>query len=148
MQPMKLTLKHHRGCNFFIGNLFTHCGRVKCVIANQIPLLFNTRRHVRNQVKSGNRTFRPIILFGWGLALFRTSYHPATIEHEAHVEKSGKWTFQPITTLYGGYPYSVNVTAQTKHHHCMETSLYKNVSTFLAQAYCGSNSSKCGYISI
>ena len=29
--------------------------------------------------------------------------------------KSGKWTFQPMTTLYEDYPYSVNVTAKTKN---------------------------------
>ena len=62
--------------------------------------------------------------------------------------KSGKRTFQPITTLYEDYPYSVNVTAQTKHHHYVETLLCKEVSTFLAQAYCGSISSICGYIAI
>ena len=63
--------------------------------------------------------------------------------------KSGKLTFQPITTLlYEDYLYSVNVTAQTKHHHYVETSLYKDVSTFVAQAYCGSISSKCGCIHI
>ena len=63
--------------------------------------------------------------------------------------KSGKWTLQPITTLlYEDYPYSVNVTAQTKHHHIVEISLYKDVSIFIAQAYCGSISSKRGCIHI
>ena len=62
--------------------------------------------------------------------------------------KSGEWIFQPITTLlYEDYPYSVNVTDQTKLHH-VETSLYKGVSTFLAQADCGSISSKCECIHI
>ena len=101
-----------------------------------------------NQEKSGNRTFRLIIRLDSGLPLFRQCHLPATTEHEAHVGKLGKWTFQPITKLYEDYPYFVIVTAQTKHHHYVETSLYKDISTFLAQAYCGSISSKCGYIAV
>ena len=84
-----------------------------------------------NQVKSGNRTFRPIIVLVEDYP-YSLRYHPATIEHEAHVGKSGTWTFQPITTLYEDYPYSVNVTAQIKYHHYVETSLYKDVSTFFS----------------
>ena len=41
--------------------------------------------------------------------------------------KSGKWTFQPMTTLL----YEDYVTAKTKHHNYVETSLYEDVSTFL-----------------
>ena len=53
MQSMKLTLKHHRGRNFYIGTLITHCGRSSNALANQITLLFNTRRHVGRSGKIG-----------------------------------------------------------------------------------------------